>query len=95
VTGAADVWGIGAVLYAALTGRAPFPAVQDGPRYPQLTRRADGIGEHRPLPERFAELEAIVAACLAPEARARPGVDELADRLDWLLDDEPGDPAGH
>jgi serine/threonine protein kinase len=88
VTGAADVWGIGAVLYAALTGHAPFPAVEDGPRYPQLTRRADAVGEHRTLPERFAELEAIVAACLEPEARARPAVGELADRLDWLLDDE-------
>jgi serine/threonine protein kinase len=88
VFGAADVWGIGAVLYAALTARAPFPAVEDGPRYPQLTRAADAVGEHRELPAPFDELEAIVAACLQAEARARPTVGELADRLDWLLDDE-------
>jgi serine/threonine protein kinase len=85
VTGAADVWGIGAVLYAALTARAPFPALEGGPRYPQLTRRADGVGEHRELPAAFGELAVIVAACLEPEARARPTVGELADPLDWLV----------
>jgi serine/threonine protein kinase len=88
VTGAADVWGIGAVLYAALTARAPFPIVDGAPKYPQLHRGADSVTEHRELPGEFAELAAIVAACLQPDPRARPTVGELADRLDWLMEDE-------
>lgn len=88
VTGATDVWGIGAVLYAALTGRAPFPAVEGGPRYPQLTRRAERVAQHRPLRGVLAELDVIVARCLDPDPRVRPTVAELADGLDELADDD-------
>jgi serine/threonine protein kinase len=90
VTGAADVWGIGAVLYAALTGRAPFPVVEGAPRYPQLTRRADPVTDRRPLPPAFARLGGLVAACLEPEPRARPTVGELADALDELAGEDEG-----
>jgi serine/threonine protein kinase len=88
VTGAADVWGIGAVLYAALTGRAPFPTVDGGPRYPQLARDADRVEQHRALPAQFAELAVVVAGCLQADPRARPTVGELADRLDWLVEED-------
>jgi serine/threonine protein kinase len=88
VTGAADVWGIGAVLYAALTAQAPFAATDGEPRYPQLARDADRVDEHRALAPEFAELSVIVADCLRRDPRERPTVGELADRLDWLLDDE-------
>ncbi|HEV7805971.1 MAG TPA: serine/threonine-protein kinase [Solirubrobacteraceae bacterium] len=90
VTGATDVWGIGGVLYAALTGRAPFPVVEGAPRYPQLVRRADRVVDHRPLATPFAELDALVAACLEPDARARPSVGDLADGLDALVEDDEG-----
>lgn len=88
VFGAADVFGIGAVLYAALTAQAPFPVVEGAPKYPQLERRAEAVGEHRALAGEFEALEAIVAACLEPDARVRPTVGELADRLDWLLEED-------
>lgn len=87
VSGATDVWGIGGVLYAALTGRPPFPALEGAPRYPQLSRRADRVARHRALPDRFAELDALVARCLEPEPAARPALAELADGLDELADD--------
>jgi serine/threonine protein kinase len=90
VTGATDVWGIGGVLYAALTGRAPFPVVEGAPRYPQLVRPADRVVDHRPLASPFAELDALVAACLEPDARARPSVGDLADGLDALVEDDEG-----
>lgn len=82
-----DVWGIGAVLYAALVGHAPFPIVEGAPRYAQLSRRADRITAHRSLPEELAELDRIVADCLEPERRARPSVAEVADALDELVED--------
>lgn len=91
VGSAADVWGIGAVLYAALTAQAPFPVVEGWSRYPQLERRADPVSKHRSLQAPFEELEAIVAACLEPDARARPTVGELADRLDWLVEEDDED----
>jgi serine/threonine protein kinase len=80
---AADVWGIGAVLWSASTGLVPFDA--DGPsaRYPQLERRADPVGAHRRVPSAFSKL---VAGCLEPDAAGRPGVEELRDGLDALLD---------
>lgn len=90
VWSAADVWGIGAVLYAALAGRAPFPVIEGEPRHPQLTRGADPLQEQRALPGELAELAVIVADCLRADPRARPTTGELADRLDRLLgDDEP------
>lgn len=82
---AADVWGLGAVLWSAATGLVPFDA--DGPscRYSQLERRADPVSAHRRVPRAFS---AIVAACLEPDPAARPAVEELRDGLDSLLDQD-------
>ena len=88
VDGATDVWGIGTVLWSALVGHAPFPVVEDAPRYAQLTRRAERVAALRALPPQFAQLDALVAACLEPARRDRPTVGELADGLDELLEYE-------
>jgi serine/threonine protein kinase len=78
---AADVWGLGAVLFSAATGEAPFQA--ESGRYPQLEARADSVSAHRRVPAAFAR---VVAGCLDPEPEARPTIDELTDQLDSLLD---------
>jgi serine/threonine protein kinase len=79
---AADVWGLGAVLWSAATGLVPFDADGAAGRYPQLERRADPVTAHRRVPRVFSRL---VAECLDPEPSARPAVDGLRDELDALL----------
>ncbi|MBV6697109.1 serine/threonine protein kinase [Kitasatospora aureofaciens] len=75
LTGAADVWGIGITLYRAATGAVPFAGpAPDGP--------APSVSRSRRLPRALA---GAVDACLRLDPEDRPGVPELAVRLDELL----------
>ena len=82
LTGATDVWGIGAVLFEATAGRRPFSSNGEGPKYPQLAHRADPIRAHRRVPREFAQ---AVDGCLDPDPRGRPALDELSEVLDSLV----------
>jgi eukaryotic-like serine/threonine-protein kinase len=91
---AADVWGIGAVLFEATVGEAPFEDLTEGDTSPtdssleghagpwlQLERpaaRIDELGDADPV------LADVVAACLEPAPQRRPSVVELMARLEPL-----------
>lgn len=94
---AADVWGIGAVLFEATTGKPPFNADADidtgdytptdsteekEDEYEQLLRRVDPINRHRRVPKTFAK---IIEDCLEPESDERPTVDEVFKRLEKFV----------
>jgi serine/threonine protein kinase len=82
---AADVWGIGAVLFEATTGELPFGAPEDDEdRYEQLERRAEPVRSYRRVPAAFNDL---VRKCLEPEPVRRPTVGELVDTLNKLIQD--------
>jgi eukaryotic-like serine/threonine-protein kinase len=79
VGAAADVWGIGATLFAAATAKRPFGA--SGAE--QLERRAAPLRRlRRGLPKPFAD---VVDACLEPAPPDRPALAELDAELDALL----------
>jgi len=66
---AADVWGLGTVLYEAATGEGPFDAVD------QLQHRAEPVRALRPrLPASLAD---AIDACLHPDPAARPSLAAL------------------
>jgi serine/threonine protein kinase len=85
ITPAADVWGVGATLYDASSGRQPFerPGPED-PRFPQLEEVPVPLPEK--LPQEFREL---VTACLDPDPGARPTPAEAAGELELLVDALP------
>jgi len=93
---AADVWGIGVVLWEAATRRTAFGTPEDEARlptsshddlpeevYPQLLRTAERVRRRRRLP---ATLARAIDAALDPEPSRRPSVAALA----ALLEQVPG-----
>jgi len=69
---AADVWGVGVVLWEAAAGDTPFGHESSG--YPQLQERAPSLRTRRRL---SGELMRAVDGCLAPAPSERPSLGEL------------------
>ncbi len=88
-TKTADVYSLGAILFALLTGRPPFQAESVVQTLMQVVHRpAPSPREFRP--EIPVDLETVVLKCLEKEANSRyPTALALADDLDRFLNDRP------
>ncbi|MFR9806296.1 serine/threonine-protein kinase [Pseudonocardia sp. RS010] len=86
VTPAADLWGLGATLFAALEGRPPYDV--KGDPVSTITEVVDG---EVPRPREYGPVAEVVAALMVKDPEARMPLDEVRRRLRPLLDD-PDDP---
>jgi serine/threonine protein kinase len=79
VSAAADVWGVGVVLWEAAAGTPAFEEEPALGRYPQAVRRAAPVRSVRRLP---AGLAATIDACLEPVPGDRPALDDVLAALE-------------
>ncbi|MGW0237590.1 protein kinase domain-containing protein, partial [Streptomyces sp. NPDC002996] len=75
VTGAADVFSLGATLAYAATGEAPFPGDSSAALLYKVVHDEPELGSLR------GDLRELVADCLAKDPAARPAPDDIAARL--------------
>ncbi|MER5775070.1 serine/threonine-protein kinase [Streptomyces sp. NPDC002039] len=80
VTGAADVFSLGAVLVFAATGRAPFSGDNSATLLYKVVHEPPELGAIGPGP-----LRDLIAACLAKSPAARPAPAVIAAALDGAL----------
>jgi serine/threonine protein kinase len=95
---AADIWGLGVLLFAAAAGEGPFEDDPDASaslpsqtgsdepdlRYPQLEGPVRRAGSLRPAID--PALDQLIADCLAPDPADRPSIAELMASLEGLAE---------
>ena len=89
VSWATDVYGLGALLYAMLTGRAPFQSASPVDTVLQVLEQ-DPLPPRMLNPQADVDLEMIALKCLQKPADLRYATaDDLADDLEAYLANEP------
>ena len=86
VTPAADLWGLGATLFAAVEGRPPYDV--RGDPVSTITEVVDG---EVPRPRGSGPVADVIAALMVKDPAQRMPLDEVRRRLRPLIDD-PDDP---
>jgi serine/threonine protein kinase len=86
VTPAADLWGLGATLFAAVEGRPPYDV--GGDPVATITQVVDG---DVPRPRGSGPVADVITALMRKEPEARMPLEEVRQRLRPLIDD-PDDP---
>jgi serine/threonine protein kinase len=86
VTPAADLWGLGATLFAAVEGRPPYDV--GGDPVATITEVVDG---DVPRPRGSGPVVDVIAALMRKEPEARMPLEEVRQRLRPLIED-PDDP---
>jgi eukaryotic-like serine/threonine-protein kinase len=86
VTPAADLWGLGATLYAAVEGRPPYDV--NGDPVATITEVVDG---EVPRPRGSGPVVDVIMALMCKEPEARMPLEEVRQRLRPLIED-PDDP---
>ncbi|TQM15232.1 serine/threonine-protein kinase [Pseudonocardia kunmingensis] len=86
VTPAADLWGLGATLFAAVEGRPPYDV--NGDPVATITEVVDG---EVPRPRGSGPVVDVIAALMRKEPDARMPLEEVRQRLRPLIED-PDDP---
>jgi serine/threonine protein kinase len=81
LTIAADVWGLGSLLFETACGQPPFQSDEETVDYPQLRSRAPSIRTARRMP---AALGDLIDACLQLAPRDRPALDSVLGVLESL-----------
>jgi eukaryotic-like serine/threonine-protein kinase len=87
ITAAADVFGLGVVLYEMLAGALPFPEGTRKRRFPQLDTPPLPLRKRRrgiPQP-----LDDVIVSCLALEPKARPSLSRLLPALHEFIASGP------
>ena len=82
LSAATDVWGVGGVLFEAITGERPCSVRDSGGSVGRATGTIAALHSRRRIPH---DLTHLVEQCLAPDPAARPSVADLASGLKRLV----------